>query len=69
MTFDGFGGHAKLDQFPRPKMDYSTSSTSFVKKNKMETKRKRSDFKLDTGNNQKLSDMFVIDDETNKNCA
>ncbi|XP_029167529.1 E3 ubiquitin-protein ligase TRAIP [Nylanderia fulva] len=50
MTFDGFGGHAKYDKFPSP------ISNSHVKKIKEEVKRS----KLDSGNNQKLSDLLLI---------
>lgn len=61
MSFDGFGGHAKLDRFPNPKIDcfIGSSSTSFEKKNKIETKRKK--IELDTGDNRKLSNIFVLD--------
>lgn len=50
MTFDGFGGHAKYDKFPNP------IPSSHVKKIREEVKTKKS--KLDTGNNQKLSDIL-----------
>lgn len=52
MTFDGFGGHAKYDKFPNP------NPSLHVKKIREEVKTKRS--KLDTGNNQKLSDILLI---------
>lgn len=54
MTFDGFGGHAKYDKFPDP------VPSSHVKKvrNDHETKAKKS--RLDTGDNQKLSDILLI---------
>jgi len=55
MTYDGFGGHARLEEFPSGKHDYS-SLTSYAKKIKMETKRKKT--KLDTGDNKKLNDML-----------
>jgi len=52
MTFDGFGGHTKYDKFPDP------ISASHVKRVRDETKTKKP--KLDTGDNQKLSDMLLI---------
>lgn len=51
MSFDGFGGHAKYDTFPKP------IPSSHVKKIKEDSKMKKP--KLDTGDNQKLSDILM----------
>ncbi|EZA57861.1 TRAF-interacting protein [Ooceraea biroi] len=52
VTFDGFGGHAKYDKFPSPTLSFH------MKKVRDESKTKKP--KLDTGDNQKLSDILLV---------
>lgn len=52
LTYDGFGGHSKYDQFPTP--------LSGIQKRGKDDGRKSKKLKLDTGDNQKLAE-FIID--------
>lgn len=60
MSFDGFGGHAKYDQFPNP------ISSSHVKKireiREIRDALKTKQLKLNAGNNQSLIDLLMIYD-------
>jgi len=51
MSFDGFGGHAKYDKFPNP------ISNLHIKKTREDSKMRKP--KLDTGDNQKISDVLM----------
>lgn len=58
MTYDGFGGHARPDEFPIPKRHSSFSSlNSYAQKIKME--RKKKNLKFEVGNNQKKLHQFI----------
>ncbi|KAG5318644.1 TRAIP ligase, partial [Pseudoatta argentina] len=53
MSFDGFGGHAKYDKFPNPIVN------SHIKKNREDPTMSKSKY-LDTGDNQKISDLLIF---------
>ncbi|KAK2576472.1 hypothetical protein KPH14_005803 [Odynerus spinipes] len=50
ITYDGFGGHSKYDRFPNPVPSSKLKKTCVSKPRK---------FKLDTGDNKKLSDIIT----------